>query len=157
MICHFIAFSLFEDYRNCEAMQSISEWQNLLLAPSYELPTPMRCIAPMEVVYGWQQDNFISRLSNLKISCPPPAEAVHAAAIPFTEILRGFSSWNPDTSGDARNEKSVMHVPCIRYGLAHDICGTVAVGIETKFWLFCEPMSQSCFQRLFSPRTSVPA
>ena len=101
--------------------------------------------------------HFISRLSNLKISCPPPAEAVHAAAIPFTEILRGFSSWNPDTSGDARNEKSVMHVPCIRYGLAHDICGTVAVGIETKFWLFCEPMSQSCFQRLFSPRTSVPA
>ena len=52
--------------------------------------------------------HFISRLSNLKISCPPPAEAVHAAAIPFTEILRGFSSWNPDTSGDARNEKSVM-------------------------------------------------
>lgn len=74
--------------------------------------------------------HFISRLSNLKISCPPPAEAVHAAAIPFTEILRGFSSWNPDTSGDARNEKSVMHVPCIRYGLAHDICGTVAVGID---------------------------
>lgn len=48
------------------------------------------------------------RLSNLKISCLPPAEAVHAAAIPFTGMLRGFSSWNPDTSGDARNEKSVM-------------------------------------------------
>ena len=63
--------------------------------------------------------HFISRLSNLKISCPPPAEAVHAAAIPFTEILRGFSSWNPDTSGDARNEKSVM--------LFH---ASVAVGID---------------------------
>jgi len=23
-------------------------------------------------------------------------------------MLRGFSSWNPDTLGDARNEKSVM-------------------------------------------------
>ena len=121
---------------------------------NYQLPT-------VHSSYGsgiWvAAGHFISRLSNLKISCPPPAEAVHAAAIPFTEILRGFSSWNPDTSGDARNEKSVMHVPCIRYGLAHDICGTVAVGIETKFWLFCEPMSQSCFQRLFSPRTSVLA
>ena len=41
------------------------------------------------------------RLSNLKISCPPPAGAVHAAVITFTEIPGGFSSWNPDTSGDA--------------------------------------------------------
>ena len=24
----------------------------------YELPTPMRCIAPMEVVSGWQQDTL---------------------------------------------------------------------------------------------------
>ena len=48
------------------------------------------------------------RLSNLKISCPPPAGDVHAAAIPFTGMPRGFSSWNPDTSGDARNKKSVM-------------------------------------------------
>ena len=70
--------------------------------------------------------NFISRLSNLKISCPPPAEAVHAAAIPFTEILRGFSSWNPDTSGDARNEKSVM----LFHAYVMALRMIVAVGID---------------------------
>ena len=64
-----------------------------------ELPTPMRCIAPMEVVSGGAVGHL--RLSNLKISCPPPAGDVHAAAIPFAGMPRGFSSWNPDTSGDA--------------------------------------------------------
>lgn len=67
----------------------------------------MRCIAPMEVVVsGWQQDTCVFRTK--KISCPPSAGAVYAAVIPFTEIPGGFSSWNPNTSGDARNEKSVM-------------------------------------------------
>ena len=69
--------------------------------------------------------HFISRLSNLKISCPPPAKAVHAAAIPFTEILRGFSSWNPDTSGDARNEKSVMLFHAVVYNAAVDFMALV--------------------------------
>ena len=141
-------------------MQSISEWQNLLLAPSYELPTPMRCIAPMEVVYGWQQDNFISRLSNLKISCPPPAEAVHAAAIPFTEILRGFSSWNPDTSGDARNEKSVMlfhaSVMALRMIFAAPLQSALRQSSGCSVNPCRSPVSSVCFRQEQVYRRDVP-
>ena len=45
-----------------------------------------------------------------------PAHAVHTASIPLTELLLGFSSWNPDTSGNARNSK--LSVPFHASGTA---------------------------------------
>ena len=35
------------------------DFRNML--KNYELPTPMRCIAPMEVVSGWQRDTCVFR------------------------------------------------------------------------------------------------
>ena len=104
--------------------------------------------------------HFISRLSNLKISCPPPAEAVHAAAIPFTEILRGFSSWNPDTSGDARNEKSVMlfhaSVMALRMIFAAPLQSALRQSSGCSVNPCRSPVSSVCFRQEQVYRRDVP-
>ena len=39
------------------SLTSVESELNILRTDN-ELPTPMRCIAPMEVVSGWQQDTL---------------------------------------------------------------------------------------------------
>lgn len=60
------------------------------------------------------RDTYVFRSVRKQMSVP--AHAVHTASIPLTELLLGFSSWNPDTSGSARNSK--LSVPFHASGTA---------------------------------------
>ena len=59
------------------------------------------------------RDTYVFRSVRKQMSVP--AHAVHTASIPLTELLLGFSSWNPDTSGNARKLETFCSFPFMMF------------------------------------------